>query len=93
MQRELDAVRSQAETHKREVETARQGDDAQLKHLKERCTQLEREAEHAREQLSRANRTLDENDVSRPNDRLENRLTINTPLHSRRKRSRNSKTS
>jgi hypothetical protein len=31
--------------------------------------------------------------VSRPNDRLENRLTINTPLHSRRKRSRNSKTS
>jgi hypothetical protein len=31
--------------------------------------------------------------VSRPNDRLENRLTITTPLHSRRKRSRNSKTS
>jgi len=65
MQRELDTVRSQAESHKRDFETARQGDDSQLNHWKDRCGQLEREAENAREQLNRVNRSLDENDVSR----------------------------
>lgn len=66
MQRELDNSRSQAESHRRDLDTARQGESSQVNQWKERCTQLEREAENARDQLGRANRSLSENDVSRP---------------------------
>jgi DNA repair exonuclease SbcCD ATPase subunit len=64
MQRELDNARSQAESSKRDYQTAKSGDDAQLQQWKERYARLEADMAQSREELSRSNKHLNENDVS-----------------------------
>jgi len=65
MQRELDNARAQTESSKRDYQTAKSGDDAQLQQWKERYARLEADMAHSREELSRSNKHLNENDVSR----------------------------
>jgi chromosome segregation ATPase len=64
MQRELDTVRTQADSDKQRQEDGRRSIETEIAQWKERYNQLNAEKEELKQQLTRNNRSMNENDVS-----------------------------